>query len=293
MSSAASQRHGKWTVVVFVIVTSPMTLLYLYISRWCCQTWDTCIYFMVVSQSESGFSTERAWHKLLYSLITNWTSKFIKVPWVLAAAQENRYMIRITTRIIAVSLKIYYNTIFINAQYTIYHRIVTLFPDVLTRIKNFLYLERNDCHIVASGGTNMCIYRYTNGVHQGRLRTWTLFPYKWKCDISQVKDRLIEINLCNWRYEVRSTFQLRTFILLKSEIVPGNYVLSFLSKKCFFIFRNCVGECLHAFKISVMMASPCKLGHVNYVMKMYEMMSFIFCVPVIFMMNSEILHILR
>ena len=40
------------------IVTSSMTFLCLYISRWWRQTWDTAPYFTVVNQSEARISTE-------------------------------------------------------------------------------------------------------------------------------------------------------------------------------------------------------------------------------------------
>ena len=57
--SIASQRQRKLTaVVIAIIVTSSMSFLSHYISRWWSQTWDTCIYFTVVSQSEARVSTD-------------------------------------------------------------------------------------------------------------------------------------------------------------------------------------------------------------------------------------------
>ena len=48
----------KSTAVVIAIVTSSVMFLYLYISHWWRQTWDTCVYFTVVSQSEVRVNTE-------------------------------------------------------------------------------------------------------------------------------------------------------------------------------------------------------------------------------------------
>ena len=45
-------------VVLIAIVTSLMTFLSLYIWHWWRPTWDACIYFTVVSQSEARVSTE-------------------------------------------------------------------------------------------------------------------------------------------------------------------------------------------------------------------------------------------
>ena len=46
------------SAVGIAIVTSSMTFLCLYISRWWRQTWDTAPYFTVVNQSEARISTE-------------------------------------------------------------------------------------------------------------------------------------------------------------------------------------------------------------------------------------------
>ena len=46
------------TAVGIAIVTSLMTFLCLYISRWWRQTWDTAPYFTAVNQSEARISTE-------------------------------------------------------------------------------------------------------------------------------------------------------------------------------------------------------------------------------------------
>ena len=48
----------KWTAVGIAIVTSSMTFLCLYISRWWRQTWDMAPYFTVVNQSKARISTE-------------------------------------------------------------------------------------------------------------------------------------------------------------------------------------------------------------------------------------------
>ena len=49
---------GRTVAVGIAIVTSSMTFLCLYISRWWRQTWDTPPYLTVVNQSEARISTE-------------------------------------------------------------------------------------------------------------------------------------------------------------------------------------------------------------------------------------------
>ena len=64
-SGKESRRHRDRSVIV--IVTSPMTLLYLYISRRWRQTLNMCLYFTVISQSEARVSAE-----LGIKLYTQW-----------------------------------------------------------------------------------------------------------------------------------------------------------------------------------------------------------------------------
>ena len=66
----------KWTAVVIAISTSSVTFLSLCISRWWCQTWDTCLYLMVVSQSEARVSTE---HEINFNIITNFWQELSKL----------------------------------------------------------------------------------------------------------------------------------------------------------------------------------------------------------------------
>ena len=67
-SITRSHRSSKKTpsAVVISIVTSSMTFLYFYISRWWRQTWDTCINFTFVSQSGARVSTE---HGIKYGML--------------------------------------------------------------------------------------------------------------------------------------------------------------------------------------------------------------------------------
>ena len=59
-----------------------------------------------------------------------------------------------------------------------------------------------------------------------------VFYSKEQCDISLVKDRLLEIDLHNQRYEGQNKPKLRTYIQFKSEIDTEEYVSSFLPKGC-------------------------------------------------------------
>ena len=52
-----SQKQEKWMAVGITIVRSSMTSLSLYNSCWWCQTWNTCLYFTVVSQYEVRYCT--------------------------------------------------------------------------------------------------------------------------------------------------------------------------------------------------------------------------------------------
>ena len=65
-----SQKQEMWTVVVIIIVISLMTFLSIYISSWWCQMWDTCICFMVVSQSEVRVSTEHGINIYIFTMCT-------------------------------------------------------------------------------------------------------------------------------------------------------------------------------------------------------------------------------
>ena len=56
--SVAAQRQGNWAAVGITIVTSSMTFLSFYISRWWHQTRGTPLYFTVVNQSEARIRTE-------------------------------------------------------------------------------------------------------------------------------------------------------------------------------------------------------------------------------------------
>ena len=63
----------------------------------------------------------------------------------------------------------------------------------------------------------------------------TFLYSKEKIDILHIQDKLIEIDLCNWKYEVQSKSKL-TNILFNSQTEAAQYVLSFLQKVCRFVF---------------------------------------------------------
>ena len=77
-------------VFVIAIVTSSMKFISLYISRWWHQTWDTSIYFMVVSQSEASVSTEHGikenteWYLLYHQY-------YISIIWLPLDAHVHKY----------------------------------------------------------------------------------------------------------------------------------------------------------------------------------------------------------
>ena len=88
----------KWSAVGFAIVTSSMTFLSLYISRWWRQTWDTCLSFKVVSQSEARTGTEHGLKlhihtetstvvQLIFSVCFNWlwrvTVRGHRLKWII------------------------------------------------------------------------------------------------------------------------------------------------------------------------------------------------------------------
>ena len=78
-SVTRSYRSGKESGrrIGIAIVTSSMTFLCLYISRWWRQTWDTAPYFTVVSQSEARISKEHGinWH-VWWDMLPMW-----QLPW--------------------------------------------------------------------------------------------------------------------------------------------------------------------------------------------------------------------
>ena len=63
--SVVLQRQGKWPADGFAILTSPMTFLSLYISRWWCQTWDTCLSGGQPIRNKSHLSLRYDWALLL------------------------------------------------------------------------------------------------------------------------------------------------------------------------------------------------------------------------------------
>ena len=73
-SVTRSYRSGKRTAVGIAIVTSSMTFLCLYISRWWRQTWDTPPYLTVVNQSEARISTEHGISVYIYHIFL-WTHR--------------------------------------------------------------------------------------------------------------------------------------------------------------------------------------------------------------------------
>ena len=97
-----------------------------------------------------------------------------------------------------------------------------------------------------------------------------VFHSKEQCDISLVKGRLLETDVRNWRYEVQNKPKLRTYIQFKSEIDTEEYVYLSCKKDVVLYMRNCAVEyCLCVLKLADMMVSPWKIGHVNFVVKMF------------------------
>ena len=69
LSHRSCKESGRWSWLPFV--TSPMTFLSHFISRWWRQTWDACIYFMVVTQSKARVSTEHGMNLVIQYMCAN------------------------------------------------------------------------------------------------------------------------------------------------------------------------------------------------------------------------------